>query len=133
MILAGPAIRAFVLAGRAVFTLENPTTGGRFTFRVRCPGEGDQDVRFVDLLTGPQNDSDYSYLGVIRGGRFYPGRKVSPDAPGSRAFGWFLRHLDDPSPALVHHVGRCGRCGRTLTVPESISTGLGPECASRVA
>ena len=27
------------------------------------------------------------------------------------------------------HSGCCGRCGRKLTVPESIDTGLGPVCA----
>jgi hypothetical protein len=33
----------------------------------------------------------------------------------------------------VHHEGRCGRCGRTLTVPESIESGIGPECAKKMA
>jgi len=28
----------------------------------------------------------------------------------------------------VFHEGACGRCGRTLTVPESIASGFGPEC-----
>jgi hypothetical protein len=32
----------------------------------------------------------------------------------------------------VYHEGRCGRCNRKLTVPESIETGLGPECASKL-
>lgn len=31
----------------------------------------------------------------------------------------------------VHHEGRCGKCGRRLTVPESIETGLGPECSGK--
>lgn len=31
----------------------------------------------------------------------------------------------------VWHEGRCGRCGRKLTVPSSIETGLGPECAGK--
>jgi hypothetical protein len=26
------------------------------------------------------------------------------------------------------HEGRCGRCGRRLTVPDSIASGYGPEC-----
>jgi hypothetical protein len=37
-----------------------------------------------------------------------------------------------PKGLKVHHEGRCCRCGRKLTVPESIETGLGPECASRL-
>jgi hypothetical protein len=31
----------------------------------------------------------------------------------------------------VWHEGRCGACGRRLTVPESIERGLGPECYGR--
>ena len=29
-------------------------------------------------------------------------------------------------------IGRCGKCGRTLTDPESIDRGIGPECWSRM-
>ena len=28
----------------------------------------------------------------------------------------------------VHHEGKCGRCGRKLTTPESCLRGIGPEC-----
>jgi len=27
---------------------------------------------------------------------------------------------------------RCGRCGRVLTVPESVESGFGPECIGRL-
>ena len=27
--------------------------------------------------------------------------------------------------------GRCRRCGRTLTDPDSVSRGIGPDCASK--
>lgn len=30
-------------------------------------------------------------------------------------------------------IGRCGKCGRTLTDPESIERGIGPECWSRMS
>ena len=30
------------------------------------------------------------------------------------------------------HEGRCGKCGRVLTVPTSISTGFGPDCLRRL-
>jgi hypothetical protein len=33
----------------------------------------------------------------------------------------------------VYHEGRCGACGRRLTTPESISSGLGPVCAGRIS
>jgi hypothetical protein len=38
-----------------------------------------------------------------------------------------------PEGYAVHHEGRCGRCGRPLTVPSSIETGLGPDCAAKIA
>lgn len=34
--------------------------------------------------------------------------------------------------ATLLHAGRCGRCGRLLTVPESIESGYGPECVSKI-
>lgn len=33
----------------------------------------------------------------------------------------------------VWHDGKCGRCRRDLTVPESVARGLGPECAEKGA
>jgi hypothetical protein len=36
-----------------------------------------------------------------------------------------------PGSVDVLHSGRCGRCGRTLTTPDSIERGLGPECAHK--
>ena len=37
-----------------------------------------------------------------------------------------------PKTVEVWHEGICGRCGRKLTVPESVERGLGPECAGLV-
>jgi uncharacterized protein DUF6011 len=131
--LRGADIPTFVLAGNAIFTLSNPETGGRFTYRVRASEDG--RVHFVSVLTGTDNENSYRYLGVIRRGAFEHGRKstIGASAPSARAFAWFWAHRADPSPAVVLHSGRCGRCNRTLTVPQSLETGLGPECAGRVA
>jgi hypothetical protein len=54
------------------------------------------------------------------------------DAMVTIAFGWAWRHPDSDK-LEVWHEGRCGRCGRRLTVPESIESGLGPECATKAA
>ena len=130
------AVRAFVTAGNAIFTLRNPATGNRFTFRVRRsePREGAEPILFVGVLTGEDNTGDYSYLGCIfpDGFRVTKKSRISADAPSARAFAWFWRRVSagaDVSPAEVWHTGHCGRCGRLLTVPESIETGLGPVCA----
>lgn len=134
--IAGENIKSFILAGKARFTLRNPETGNRFTFRVKRAD--DNGPAFVSVLTGDDNDSSYTYLGTIFGdGNFVITRKsrISPDAPSAKAFAWAWRRLNvgaDLGKAECWHEGRCGRCGRALTVPESIESGLGPECAKHV-
>ena len=131
--LVGPAIRAYVLAGNATFTVVNPRTTARFTFRVRASRDG--KVHFVSVLNGADNASAYTYLGFIRDGAYRHGgqkARIGATAPSARAFAWFWDHVGNPLPAEVLHEGRCGRCGRVLTVPESIESGLGPECAGRM-
>jgi hypothetical protein len=133
--LATDHIKDFVTAGRARFTLLNTQTGNRFTYRVST--NRDASTYFVHLLSGPDNESDYRYLGFIKHGNYiHGGRKtnIGISAQGAQVFAWFWRNLGKlPAQVEVHHEGRCGRCGRALTVPESISIGLGPECAGKVA
>lgn len=135
--------RQFILAGRATFTVVSLKTNTRFTFRVRACRKPDEmpngaPTHFVDLLTGPDNENSFQYLGYIREGVFQHGKKsrISPEAPSARAFQWLWSHLshgmDFTKHAELWHEGRCGRCGRKLTVPESIDRGIGPECAKYV-
>jgi hypothetical protein len=128
--------RQFALAGNARLTLVSRATGTRFTYRVRRPEEG--KPWFVQVLTGPDNESSYTFFGTIFADgafRHSPRASIRPEAPSAGAFTWFWQVLakDGPLPAgiEVHHEGRCGRCGRALTVPESIESGFGPECAGR--
>jgi len=143
-IMGTEATTRFILAGNARFTVLNTGTGNRITYRVkRMPERPGRDAGwFVSVLTGSNNDGDYSYLGCIwedpQGGapRYYHGRnsRIGRDAMSAKAFEWIARRLFGtgylPSGIEVWHEGRCGRCGRALTVPESIATGLGPVCAS---
>jgi hypothetical protein len=97
---------------------------------------------FVGVLTGSENTSDYQYLGQITrsesGDVYQHGRKsrIGEDALSAKAARWYLTRLlaGQPTPGVeVYHDGHCGRCGRLLTVPESVATGIGPECAERMA
>lgn len=125
----------YMLAGNATVTLASARTGTRYTYRVRAAKDARGDVtHFISVLTGSDNTRDYSYLGVVGrdGVRTTQRSTVGPDAPSTRAIQWALRKLQEgqlPTELEVHHSGRCGRCGRELTVPESIRTGLGPTCA----
>lgn len=135
-----PSAVAFMLAGNATVTLRSTSTGARYTYRVRAAQDG--AVSFVALLGGQDNESDYRYLGYIRHGvsgamYFHGGRKakVGFDAPSAKAFAWSYGRLakgEMPQGLEVWHEGCCGRCGRKLTVPESIASGFGPECSRRL-
>lgn len=129
-------VRRFATAGKARFTLVSEKTGIRFTYQVRLK-KGSEDFFFVSVLTGSQNTRDYTYLGCLRAGSFIGDRqeRISASAPSRQAFAWFwnrVKHNQDLSQAECWHEGKCGRCGRALTVPESIQSGLGPVCAGRV-
>ena len=129
----------FIFAGNATFTLTSTRTGQSYTYKVR---EGKPMVSrapklFASVLTGPDNTADYTYMGIVeRAGahaQLVPTRAsaINVNAPSWRALEWFLQHVDSDR-VEVRHMGRCGRCGRALTVPSSIDSGLGPECAGRV-
>jgi hypothetical protein len=136
-------LSAFVHAGDATFTLVSEKTGKRFTYRVQYPkdketGRIDRSagIMFASVLVGPDNTRNYAYFGNIRRDCFQLGRKskLAADAPSVVAFAWFYRALTQqrlPASLKVYHMGRCGRCNRPLTVPESIRAGIGPECATR--
>lgn len=130
------AARTFALAGNATITVESLKTGARFTYRVRKSEDG--GIHFVSFLRGPDNGQDYSYLGYVRRGVYFHGGLKSRAEHSSSvniAFAYTWKNLaqDQLPPSLqVWHEGRCGRCHRKLTVPSSIASGLGPECAGRV-
>ena len=132
--------RRFTFAGNARLTLVSKRTGERFTYRVRSPREAGKVSHFVSVLSGPDNETSYSYMGHYYSddrdaGRFRHGLKsrIAQDAPSAKAWTWFdakvLGRGAMPETLEIWHEGRCGRCGRALTVPESIERGIGPECA----
>ena len=129
-------VRVFMFAGKARLTLRSKRTGVRYTYRVRLPrGERRPSTPFfVSVLTGNDNESHFEYIGLYRGIDFQLGVKsrLTHDAPSVKAWRWFNREVvvgdGMPHDLEVWHEGRCGRCGRALTVPESIERGIGPEC-----
>lgn len=132
--------KEFITAGRAVFTVENPT-GEHYTFQVaKKESPGRDPIYFAYLLTGPDNTSDYTYLGVfdVRSGdvRLTAKSRMNEESTPVRVIRWVSsivwRGRSLPEGYAARHEGRCGRCGRVLTTPESISLGLGPHCANAI-
>ncbi len=134
-------IMQFIYGGKAVFTLRSTETNSRFTYRVNEKVEaGRPTVYFVGLLAGPDNESDYTYLGWIKANQFGLTKKsfqngLTEQTPSVKAFAWAFGNFAKcivPEKLEFWHAGRCARCGRPLTVPQSIEDGFGPECITKV-
>ena len=141
------AARKYILGGNATITVVSTGTNRRYTFKISSPKDAlpeTPNTYFVGLLTGPDNRADYQYLGFLRPNRFgyceglIAGKKGNLLHPAFKGFDWVWRHLNADRSGLVDerleiwHEGRCGRCGRKLTVPESIASGFGPVCQGEI-
>ena len=134
----GAATLLFATAGKARLTLVSRRSGTRFTYSIERPKA--QGPLFVAVLNGPSNETDYAFLGTLFGNanplHFVHGSKsrIGSDAPSAKAFAWAWRSIGRgalPPDCEVFHEGRCGKCGRVLTTPESVMSGIGPVCAAR--
>lgn len=132
----------FIRGGHGIFTADNGK-GEWFTYKVSTPKhliDPNRRPYFLSLLTGPDNTSDYTYMGMldIREGTLRSTRasKVSENAKSWQVALWALDviygRLPIKHPYAIRHEGRCGCCGRRLTTPESLIRGIGPECALRI-
>ena len=125
-------IREFITGGNSTFTVLNEKSAVRYTFKVKK--SPDDKVFFVSLLNGADNTSNYVYIGVIKDEVFKLTKKSAlvSDSTPVRAFKWLWNNLkkDNEFPECFHfyHEGRCAKCGRKLTTPESIERGFGPVC-----
>jgi hypothetical protein len=139
----------FLSAGNATVTLTSAKTGSHFTFKAKKPTltterggkvrDHDATIVFVDGLHGdPSNWEDWHQLGFF----FVDEKGISPlrrskKATGPKsdsfaAFEWTLRQLvagNLSDQLTIEHSGKCCRCGKTITHPDSLALGIGPECA----
>ena len=123
-------------------------TGQHRTVDIRTAGERSKlkGKRVIALLTGPDNTSDFTGFGFVEGERIIVWRsKRGTDGPSAyeklatlieqiiaREQGHPVENEPEWVPQFEHLVeGRCIRCNRKLTNPESVKSGIGPECASR--
>lgn len=131
-------IKDFVLGGNAIITIESGVTGKHFTYKIQQSNR-DNNLYFIKNLRGSDNESDYTYIGC-----YFADTKtfvVEKKYKDTEVYGWpksiqairyLMNRLDNvPEKLIVYHNGRCCRCGRTLTTPESIKKGIGPECERR--
>lgn len=133
-------VAAKVFNGR--YTIESRKTGEHRTFWIETQAEDAEFApgkRVVSLFTGSENDNPDHYTGFafideqgihVWSSKRGPGKKFEVMAEML----WSLALDAGFSPwaekgYVIHIEGRCLRCNRTLTTPESIRRGIGPICA----
>lgn len=116
-----------------IITVHNTSRGTHRTFQIKtqkqdanfAPGE-----RILSLLTGPDNTSDYTQMGFVKpDGSIILWKKFRTE--GYEKLVGVLKNIEVWQERGFSYLleGRCRRCNRRLTNPESISTGIGPECS----
>lgn len=128
-------IKRYITGGKAIFTLQSTKIDRRYTYRIRVD-KYNKSLFFVDVLFGPDRYRDYRLLGIFCKDTFIlkaPGRVSVPSTDVRYVMiDHFLQFLCTrktlPDACKFYMSGRCARCGRILTTPESIESGFGPEC-----
>lgn len=148
-------VRDYLLAGKALVTVQS-VKGSHLTYRVVAADDG--LAHFVSVLSG-DNSGSYRYVGMIgRDGQFRATKKSPAEtSPSFQGFAWLWSRVSrqerdgqgrlvEKTPARetqylaglaarasVFHHGHCARCGRLITNPGSLESGIGPECRRRAA
>ena len=146
-----PPAREFYTAGKAIFTVELPAEFAeehnakkQYTYRISKVEKNEKypESFFVSMLTGSDNQNDYSYLGKLdpNTGRVWTTAKsiIGQDSLPMKLLNRVLVNIWTGTPELitaagffVHHEGKCAKCGRPLTDSESVKIGMGPTCRGK--
>ena len=127
----------FFEGGKAIFTVHN-NKGKHYTYKIQKKPKW---PFCVYVLTGEDNTSNYTYLGTYNPRNFkvyLTGKsKYKEDSMIVKVVRWAITRVSSGKPVPegygIRHDGRCCRCGRLLTTPESIEAGIGPECRKKVS
>ncbi len=128
-----------------VVTLTSPRTGDHRTFKIATVREGKGEdktkgglagKRIVSLLVGPDNVNDFSGFAFVNDGGIV---KVWSRLRGNGVLSDYEKFADlltNPnywaSRGVTYQFSlRCTRCGRPLTHPSSLISGMGPICEGR--
>lgn len=128
-----------LFAGRTTFTVSN-NKDAHYTYKVtKNISKQYGEKYFVNLLSGPDNESSYTYMGLLmlnsdliitRSSHF------KDESLPVKVFNFAMRILEGvqkiPQGYDILPAGKCFKCGRKLTTPESIKSGYGPYCRSQL-
>lgn len=125
-------------AGKAEFSIQNEISKKHYTYlltQARHPQSEGATVFFVKVC---YDYLKFHYAGVLviddKKVTYAKGAKgkLAETAESIKGLLWLFNKLVTQQKVTenvgVYHFGKCARCGRTLTDPQSIVAGLGPEC-----
>jgi hypothetical protein len=116
-------------------TMLSTKTGEHRTIRIRTmPNDSSfaPGARIAELLVGPDNTSDYRSFAFVNSDSVVVFRKHL-----GTMFEKLVPLISTPEKyvekGLIEYSfsGRCRKCNRLLTTPDSIANGIGPVCASK--
>jgi hypothetical protein len=112
-----------ITAGNALLTFVSIKTGKHYTFHIK---EAEAKNMFVV-------NHNNRRIGNLIDMAFHIHPKAFTLSDEQQAMAWIWKNVLQPNKLTknirVYHNGRCAKCGRTLTVPASIESGIGPECS----
>lgn len=136
MRVANEHIISFLLGGKCECIIRNINTNNSFKFQIKSNTESSGgNMYFVYTYV----DGKSVYAGFIGGKKreytYTQGKKgvLSENEIEIKALMYVLKNAHKlPDNVEVLHVGKCSRCGRKLTNPDSINIGVGPECIKKI-
>jgi len=118
------------------YTVKNIEKGTHRTVKISTVRKGKlQGKRIMSLLVGPDNNNNYAGFGFVDNDRVIVWKKHKENKVKNylaRVISYWAKTENKPQGIEILLSKRCLRCNRTLTTPESIKRGIGPECAGKI-
>lgn len=110
----------------------------RRTLRLRDDWRSDAPAgsQVAQFLSGPDNTSSYTGFAFVQGTTVRTWKRYANDSTIAAALRFLLagrENWERAGKTYAMESGNCYHCGRTLTTPESVASGIGPVCAKKIA
>ncbi len=120
----------------APFTIRSKKSGKDYTFKVSQVPFKNSNYIHIKVETEYLN---FKYMGWFKDGKIVKKNKDTNtnevvNTPAGEAVSWFLRQMFSNNfnnlnqSVDIFHLGKCLKCGKTLTDSNSIEVGFGPVC-----
>lgn len=114
-------------------TIRNTETGNHRTFKISMVNNSESNLhgkRIVSLLTGSDNQRDYTGFGFVNDGIIKVWGKKYAESKIWQQYANMLQFPQDYPKCEYMFAGTCRKCNRKLTTPESVKSGIGPICSA---